>query len=482
MKLRGRAVLVAVCTAPLVAACNGDADPVGPTTPSETTAPETAPETAAATTSPDDAAVTTDDAAVTTGSGPIELALNPAECSGETVREPNELEASLLVEPGPFSGDDFDLDQVLAAVQEQNPSDTQSWVNAITNQIHGDYLEGVCHNLAFSADLGDPADGPTEGTPPEEVVGQNHFAVVLDASGSMADTSGGGTRMDAAKEAIQGFADDLPLGSTLSLRIYGHGGSNTSEGKAESCESSEVVFEGDADDSGLTDVLGEVEPVGYTPLAKAIGDSAADIPEDASDAIVYVVTDGLETCGGDPVAAAQDLAAEGVEPVVNVIGFEVGNADQQALRAIAQAGSGTFTSVDSGAALAEYWAEENARMQQAWREWREQELERAREEISAMQAAARTTRDELNDTATQERDQAIEVVQALGREGVFGTAQRLEALDLARQRPHAVQVYAGEQWWADTWDASDAGQVYRQGITQESFEKWTELYRKSRGN
>ena len=112
MKLRGRAVLVAVCTAPVLAACTGGADPVGPSTPTDATAPTSA---APEQTTP------SDDGAVATTGGPVELALTPATCPEEPVREPQELEASLLVEPGPFAGEAFDLTQVVDAVRAQSP-------------------------------------------------------------------------------------------------------------------------------------------------------------------------------------------------------------------------------------------------------------------------------------------------------------------------------------------------------------------------
>ncbi|MGD8148806.1 vWA domain-containing protein [Ornithinimicrobium sp. Y1694] len=474
---RHKSVLATVCVLPLLASCTGDEGPSDPTTTPDQTG-EVAPTT--------DTSTTTDDAAQTTeaATGSVVSANLPAvECEREPVREPSELEASLLVEPGPFAGDDFDLDQVVAAVQAQDPGDPQSWLNAIVNEIHGDYAEGVCHNLAFSTDFDDAGAGPTAGVPPEEeAVGQNHFAVVLDASGSMAEASGSGTRMDAAKDAIATFAEDLPPGSTLSLRIYGHGGSNTSEGKAESCESSEVVFEGGADDAGLNEALGEVEPVGYTPLAKAIGDSVEDIPEDSSDAIVYVVTDGLETCGGDPVQAATDLAAAGVEPVVNVIGFDIGNADQQALRDIASAGGGEYTSVDSGQALEEYWKEEYARMQLAWIQWRDQELKRIRDESSTRATTGFEVENALKATSNTERAQVQEVIRALRDSGDLDRGDALEVDSLGVDRGQEIYLYAGNTRAGDFSDLFVSRQEYLTGIEELGTQKWTEYYRQAEGD
>ncbi|WP_427197722.1 vWA domain-containing protein [Ornithinimicrobium sp. Y1847] len=470
---RHKSVLAAVCVLPLMASCTESDDP------SETTGTPTHTNEDASTTATSD----TVDSTQATAASSVTVTLPAAECDTDPAREPSTLEASLMKQPGPFAGDAFDVDEVVESVRAQDPGDVQSWHNAILNEVHADYLEGVCFNLAFTGDLEDVGAGPTAGVPPEEeAVGQNHFAVVLDASGSMAEASGSGTRMDAAKDAIATFAEDLPPGSTLSLRIYGHGGSNTSEGKAESCESSEVVFEGGADDAGLNEALGEVEPVGYTPLAKAIGDSVEDIPEDSSDAIVYVVTDGLETCGGDPVQAATDLAAAGVEPVVNVIGFDIGNADQQALRDIASAGGGEYTSVDSGQALKEYWDKENGRMAVAWRDWRDQELERIRGQAFDDDQANLDNSDLLRTTSFEEREQSMAVVRGLEEDGLIGYEERVGILGLIDEREQPIRVYAGEQRSGNFAQGRATLEEYEAGINDLGSERWTEYYRKSLGN
>ena len=59
---------------------------------------------------------------------------------------------------------------------------------------------------------------------------------------------------------------------------------------------------------------------------------------------VVLVTDGIESCGGDPAASAGALQGEGRFPV-HVIGFGLSgaeNADLDSLRAIADASGGRF--------------------------------------------------------------------------------------------------------------------------------------------
>lgn len=287
----------------------------------------------------------------------------------------------LLREPGPFGGSAFVLDAAVEAIKEKDPQSAEESAAAVVDLTHGDYAEATQGLLDFSPGIDDDPARPVEKLGDVDVVGQNHFAVVLDASGSMAETSGGITRMQEAKAAVEAFASQLPDSSTLTLRVYGHKGSNASADKAESCAATEVVYEGSP--SGVGEAMAKFEPTGWTPLGAAILAARQDTPAEASDAIVYVVTDGLETCGGDPVEAARQLAADGVKPVVNVIGFQVGDADQAELRRIAEAGGGDFIDARSGADLKDYWQEERTRMTAAWKEWKDQALTRINEQGTA---------------------------------------------------------------------------------------------------
>lgn len=311
-------------------------------------------------------------------------------------RAPTEVEAAYLVEAGPHV--DSNPDEAAAAVLAMEPSTPVEWSAAILATVHSGTGKGMCEMMRLSLDLGESAATPESH---DAAVGRNHFAVVLDASGSMAARSGSDTRMEQAKRAIVSFVAELPADSTVSLRIHGHEGNNQQSGKLESCASSEVLFRG-APDAAFTQSLATVEPVGWTPLATAIGDAVDDIPVDSTDAIVYVVSDGIETCGGDPVQAAMGLAASDVQPIINVIGFEVADDERAALESVADAGGGTYVHADSADALNRYWVEERERLMQAWAQWREEEKERLEtiyeEQVEPVRRSFRAMRAHLDGT------------------------------------------------------------------------------------
>ena len=77
---------------------------------------------------------------------------------------------------------------------------------------------------------------------------------------------------------------------------------------------------------------------------------------------MILVTDGIETCGGDPVAAARALKESGIAVTVDVVGFDVANsAEQAALRRVAEATDGEYADAQSAAELNDYFDDQVAR-------------------------------------------------------------------------------------------------------------------------
>lgn len=386
-------------------------------------------------------------------------------------------EELMLYEPGPYAGEAFDEDAVVDAVLAMRPGTAEEWQRAVLGQIHGDYAEALAASVEFEYAIDDPAAGPDQEPVEGTAVGTNHFALVLDASGSMAKRAGDGTRMDEAKAALRRFVERLPDDSTVSLRVYGDAGDATADGKRESCASSDVVYDDEADAERFAHALDDVGPGGWTPLARAVRAARQDVPGDATDAIVYVVTDGLETCGGDPVAAARELADSGVDPIVNVIGFRVGHADHEGLRAIADAGGGSYTDASTRTELERHLDEEYSRLMDAWNAWRRAELDRIDEAGRANMAEAERHGRTLMETAESEGRAGMDIARELGDRGV-----------LDRATEHAVwQYFSGRknQLWRYGYEtkAANWGNAYREKVRDwgevygTATSRWSELYR-----
>jgi len=193
---------------------------------------------------------------------------------------------------------------------------------------------------------------------------------------------------------------------------------------------------------------------------------------------VYVVTDGIETCGGDPVAAAEDLAGSGIQPIVNVIGFQAGDADQEALRAIAEAGGGDYTRADSQQDLEEYWDGEYTRMMAAWEEWKAAELSRIETEGADRMRDAEEVGERLMAGAETEGQHAMAVAEALGTAGHLDYDLTTEVWTHFYERKNDMWSYAHELK-ADNWSQAYAltndawTQAYEKGSS-----KWSEYYDK----
>ncbi|GAA0406952.1 hypothetical protein GCM10009133_14460 [Cocleimonas flava] len=186
----------------------------------------------------------------------------------------------------------------------------------------------------------------------------SHVVLLMDASGSMAGKLGGKSKMSIAKRESLRFLGALQKDVPVGMIVYGHKGDNTKKGKAESCDSVEWLHRPGAIKSKLKNSINALKPVGYTPMGDALDFTLAElqkvrIPKKKKDSIpiVYLLSDGKETCGGDPVASAKALHESGVRAVVNVIGFDVGKETRKQLEEISEAGGGKYFPAKDAKAL-----------------------------------------------------------------------------------------------------------------------------------
>ncbi|MDR0123853.1 MULTISPECIES: VWA domain-containing protein [Bacillus] len=172
-----------------------------------------------------------------------------------------------------------------------------------------------------------------------------HVVILLDLSGSMTQSLEGEKKIDIAKRSIQSFASILSEDTQVLLRVFGHEGTNKNAGKAVSCASSEAVYGfGTYEQTTFQQALNVYDPTGWTPLAKALTDTKQDFEDHQAEGknIVYVVSDGEETCGGSPSQAAKELHEDGIDTIVNIIGFDVNEKEAKSLKSVAKAGGGQY--------------------------------------------------------------------------------------------------------------------------------------------
>ncbi|MED1865893.1 VWA domain-containing protein [Fictibacillus nanhaiensis] len=198
--------------------------------------------------------------------------------------------------------------------------------------------------------------------------------IILDASGSMGGKIGNRTKMELAKESIKDFASNLPEGANVALRVYGHKGSGSDADKVLSCGSSELVYSMQKyNNESFNASLDKFQPAGWTPIALALNESQKDLSKydsKTSTNIIYLVSDGIATCDDDPVDAGKLLAGSNIQPIVNILGFDIDHEGQKQLMQIADASNGTYSSVNNGEQLTEQ-LDKAKKMAESWEEWKE---------------------------------------------------------------------------------------------------------------
>lgn len=180
--------------------------------------------------------------------------------------------------------------------------------------------------------------------------------LILDSSGSMADSAGGGqTKIEAAREALQYYATATPDRNELGFMVYGHVGSNNGADKAASCEGVDLLEPlGDVDYQTFGDTLEEFEPTGRTPIARSLeAAQEAFAGREGEENRVILVSDGKETCDGDP-AAARELKESGVEVTVDVVGLDIAGSEAADLREVAEVTGGRYIAADTGEELIDF--------------------------------------------------------------------------------------------------------------------------------
>ena len=170
---------------------------------------------------------------------------------------------------------------------------------------------------------------------------------ILDASGSMLEEAGGQVKMDTAKEVMARIVPELAPEVAVGLTAYGHR-------RKGDCSDIEIAIPpGSTDRTNLLAKVKSLQAKGKTPISAAILTAAGQLKTKEAETTIVLVSDGMETCGGDPCKVAAQLKATGAKFVIHVVGFDVGAAAARQLQCVAQATGGKYFSADNGESLLE---------------------------------------------------------------------------------------------------------------------------------
>jgi len=169
--------------------------------------------------------------------------------------------------------------------------------------------------------------------------------LILDSSGSMWGQIDGRTKIEIAREALGEIVDTIPVEYETGLIAYGHR-------RKGDCQDIETLVEfGPHNPAAMRNRISEISPKGKTPLIASVQMAAKTLRSTEEKATVILLTDGLETCDGDPCQVAADLAKSGVDFTVHVVGFDLNEGDQGRLRCLADKTGGLFVAAGDAGAL-----------------------------------------------------------------------------------------------------------------------------------
>jgi Mg-chelatase subunit ChlD len=171
-------------------------------------------------------------------------------------------------------------------------------------------------------------------------------ALAIDTSKSMNEPLGNTDRMTVAKDVLSHLVSTtIPEGVPVSLRIF--------RPKARACDSTQVAPLRPLDREKMLDKIRKLRGVTQgTPLASMIAALPEDLGGVEGPKVIIVVTDGRETCKGDPGLEVQRLVDGGYEASVSIVGLALDRADLKAdMKRWAEAGGGTFYDAQDPATL-----------------------------------------------------------------------------------------------------------------------------------
>lgn len=172
--------------------------------------------------------------------------------------------------------------------------------------------------------------------------------LVIDMSNSMWGQIDGVAKVEIAREALAGLVDTLPDGAPTGLMAYGH------RRTGDCGDVEQVVPITPLDRAALNRAVAAMKPRGKTPITEALRQAAASLNANDRPARLVLISDGIETCGGDPCALARELAAGGIDFTAHVIGFDIASrADQAKIACIASATGGRYFNARNAGELAE---------------------------------------------------------------------------------------------------------------------------------
>ena len=177
------------------------------------------------------------------------------------------------------------------------------------------------------------------GAAPGHAQARQQMEIILDASGSMWGQVNQEAKIGVAKRVLIDLVEQLKGREDLELaiRVYGH----QSPREQRDCKDSKLELPFAPPDPQAVRALTErIKAKGYTPIAYSLLQAKKDFGSGELKRSIVLITDGLESCEGDPCRVARELAAKGLEVKLHVVGFDLKEQQLQKLKCLVEPSSG----------------------------------------------------------------------------------------------------------------------------------------------
>ncbi|MFC2079029.1 VWA domain-containing protein [Candidatus Bipolaricaulota bacterium] len=175
----------------------------------------------------------------------------------------------------------------------------------------------------------------------------DNLVFILDASNSMNKMLGEDTRLNVAKGALIDLLDVVGTLDQAGLFVYGHRVDKDDE--VASCVDIEELFPALPDDAAnspdVIDAILGLVALGKTPIADALVAASNALLGLEGESAIVLITDGEETCGGDPEVVAHMLGTLDPPIKLHIVGLDIDFDIQERLAEIAGITGGQYYAV-----------------------------------------------------------------------------------------------------------------------------------------
>ncbi|MBM9548380.1 VWA domain-containing protein [Leptospira sp. 201903074] len=170
---------------------------------------------------------------------------------------------------------------------------------------------------------------------PAQVQPNKRYVFILDASGSMSEKWDGKTRMAVAKEKLLQVLGGLPKDVSVGLVAYGN--------RIAGCTSARLyhpIQKGAA--SVVSQKISSIVPAGSTPIAQTLSVVGEYLLNEVQETEIIFISDGVESCEGDPKAVLYQLKQAGKKFRLQVLGIDIDPKGEEDLKRLSILGDGNY--------------------------------------------------------------------------------------------------------------------------------------------